>query len=139
MKYHIGVCFDKWTPAVEAALFRDLVGLQDKTELIVICDSAEPDRMLAGLGITRLSLHSLANVWILYQVEQPVAAPRHDVQTITRNFIVEKKESRMRLEPRSPVTLPEQGRENHYRPFSQPPPANTGGIPLDPRVALLFT
>ncbi len=137
--YHVGIKFDKWVPAVESAVFRDLVTLQDKGPIMVICDSSEIDRLLRSLGIMRLSVENLATLWILYQAEEQVQAPDCATQTITRNFISEAKKSMLDLQPRVSVTLPEQGRPNRYNPFEQSPPANYPGVPVDPRVALFFT
>ena len=136
--YHVGIKYDKWNSAVEAALFRDLVALQEKTDVMVICEDSACDRLLSSLGIRRLSLLNMASLWIVYQVESQVDIPGH-VEVIVRNFIQESVENRMQLEPRVSSVLPEQSRPSNFNPFKQAPPANVGGIPVDPRVALLFT
>ena len=139
MTYCVGIKYDEWTPAVETAVFRDLTGLQSKTKVQVICSQSECDSLLNSLGIQRLSIQSLASFWLLYQVKTKIDPPESAEHYITRNFIVDIIKTQLDTSPGVSVTLPEQGADNYYNPFEQAPPANSGNIPIDPRVALLFT
>jgi hypothetical protein len=58
-RQYFGVVFDAYTPQVESQMMRDVMALQrvaqnSKRELVIVCDSDRPDRMLSGIGCRRV-------------------------------------------------------------------------------------
>jgi len=141
--YNVGLAFDQYNPAVENAMFRDLLDLQEqcrksRSKLQVICTSDAPDRMLQSLGITRLSLTQLATLWILYYVKEEVMAPEHAEKEVIRDLRQELAVTELNPKNGNLYEFPEMYRENLFNQFDKPPPANNGNIPVDPIVSLLF-
>jgi len=98
-RQYFGVIFDDYTPAVEGQLLRDCLALQrvaqnKNTELVIVCESDKPDRLLNGLGIRRVPTPSLTKSWVMYKTKESwmpepedadVVVPRDLYQPVKKN------------------------------------------------------
>jgi hypothetical protein len=98
-KQYFGVIFDDYTPAVEGQMLRDCLALQrtaqnKNAELVIVCESDKPDRLLQALGIRRVPTPSLTKAWVMYKTKEMwmpepedanVVVPRDLYQPIKKN------------------------------------------------------
>lgn len=97
-RQYFGVVFDAYTPQVESQMMRDVMALQrvaqnSRRELVLVCESDRPDRMLAAIGCRRVPTVELTRSWIMYKtkenwMEEPensdVVVPRDLYQPVRR-------------------------------------------------------
>jgi hypothetical protein len=98
---YFGMVFDAYNPQVEAQMMRDCMAMQRvaqnaKRELVIVCESDAPDRMLRGLSIRRVPTPTLTKSWAMYKTKadwmpEPegadVVIPRDLYQPLKKNTL----------------------------------------------------
>lgn len=134
---YVGLVWDAYTPAVEAQITRDLIALQQKSEIVVISDSNEVDRALAALGIKHGIGSELVDVWIVYQTTKEKPYVETSKPVIDRCLYQERVENRINPKSDNGYYLHPQGRWSQPR-ISQAPMPNRNGQ-TDPAVIYLWS
>lgn len=146
--YRLGIIFDSYTPAVENAIIRDILSLQDRVErwpnsqFSVVCESNLVDRMLNSLGITRTSEMDEADVYTAYQTrDRHMDLPITDKKVFVRKLYQEKSDdNRLYFRPGDPgYPLQTFERDLNYNPFDRQPPSSTAWGPGDPLVYYIWS
>lgn len=143
-KMYLGLIIDRYTPKVQAELFRHLMGFQSeagkwKRELCVY-GPPEIQHLLDMLRIESVVVPQLAQQWIVYQTKEM----EPDVPDFAKNVEVVRirtKVERSRLSlgrHTNPGFLREQGRESSYTNLLHRPAPN-GYAPVSPAgLAIMF-
>lgn len=139
----LGMVWDKYTPAVEGQITRDVIALQSETPagdtLSFVCPDGSADRLFNTLGVVRSMVPGLANVWITYRTqEDKVFAPEHATEVIERDLYQDAKDVELDpeshpgyyMKPQGRVVAPQMNRH-------KPAPSHYG--PTDPMVVLLWS
>jgi hypothetical protein len=143
-RQYFGVIFDAYTPAVESQMLRDVMSLQRvaqncKRELVVVCESDKPDRMLSAIGCRRVPTTQLTKSWIMYKTKQDwLAEPEDSEVVIPRDLYVPVKRGKLRVLDESHSNgyyLPPQGRLSPDT-ISLLRPAPNGYVMCDPWLVL---
>src|ERR1700676_2090375 len=114
-KHYFGVVFDAYTPQVEAQLLRDTLALQRvaqnlKRELVIVCESDKPDRMLQAIGCRRVPTTELTKSWIMYKTREEWMEEPVDSETVVpRDLYQPVKQNKLRV-------LDEQHTNGYYLP-----------------------
>jgi hypothetical protein len=102
-RQYFGVIFDAYTPAVESQMLRDCMALQrvaqnSRRELVIVCESDKPDRMLAAIGCRRVPTATLTTSWIMYKTTESWMAEPENAQTVVpRDLYVPLKQGKLRV------------------------------------------
>ena len=102
-KHYFGVVFDAYTPQVEAQMLRDTLALQRVSqnlnrELVIVCESDKPDRMLSGLGCRRVPSPDLTKSWIMYKTgEQWMEEPEDSEVIVPRDLYQPVRKGKLRV------------------------------------------
>ena len=109
-KHYFGVVFDAYTPQVEAQMLRDTLALQRVSqnlnrELVIVCESDKPDRMLSGLGCRRVPSPDLTKSWIMYKTGEQWMEEPEDSEVIVGSSEVSnrRKTLAIRYRPNEPI------------------------------------
>jgi hypothetical protein len=99
-RFYVGLIFDDYTPQVESQIMRDCLQMQQVAdrdeEVVVVCDSSKPDRLLESLGMRRVPTAKLAKLWILYKTgEWWPEAPNWTSTEVHRDLYVPKKDPKL--------------------------------------------
>lgn len=127
----LAVAFDKWTPAVQARFFRDVLNVQEwcrknRRKLIVACNKTDPDFVLDSLGVPIVKDMALAGSWLVYYVQREPEVPE-SAQSVTIVHLPAAHESHDTLQEsgiaQNPALSPEQGRDaTHIDIIDRPSP-----------------
>lgn len=138
----VGLKWDKYTPAVEGQITRDLIALQASGakahELLVVCPDDSANRLLAALGIKQGVAQALATLWITYRTEEEfVEAPEHATQVIERDLYVERVGGKIDPREHPGYYMKPQGRVIAPSLINRMMPTHNGAT--DPMVILLWS
>jgi hypothetical protein len=144
---YMRVLFDTYTPAVEGQMLRDCLVMMEVArhrynEVVIVCEDERPDRMLNGLGLTRLPEHPEAKDCIMYRTSEQWPDEPEGIRTlIQRDLWVPVKDQNMTVldeQHTNGYYLPPQGRLSPDT-LSLLRPAPNGYIPTDPALLMLWT
>jgi len=102
-RQYFGVIFDEYTPAVESQMLRDCMALQrvaqnSKCELVIVCESDKPDRMLQAIGLRRVPTITLTKSWIMYKTKDEwMEEPEGSDVVIPRDLYVSVRKNKLRV------------------------------------------
>jgi len=144
---HMGVLYDEYTPAVEGQLLRDCLVLQEVArhkynEIVIVCADQGPDRMLAALGLTRLSDPSLAKDWICYKTKIDWPEEPENTRTLIQRDLYQP------VQDRNMVVMDDQRNNGYYLPpqgrlspdtLSLLRPAPNGYVPVSPFLIAIWS
>jgi hypothetical protein len=143
-RQYFGVIFDEYTPAVESQMLRDCMALQrvaqnSKCELVIVCESDKPDRMLQAIGLRRVPTTTLTKSWIMYKTrDEWMEEPEGSDVVIPRDLYVSVRKNKLRVldeEHTNGYYLPPQGRLSPDT-VSLLRPAPNGYVMVDPWLVL---
>ena len=140
---YVGVVFDTYTPQVEGQLTRDVIAFQNSPvmrdrELVIVCASDQPDRLLQALKVRRSPVLTLASVYIKYKTEELwPEVPEHVTTEIERDLYQAVARPNLDPTPRPGYFMPPQGRPAPDS-IGLKRPAPNGYAPIDPGVVLLW-
>jgi hypothetical protein len=143
-RQYFGVVFDAYTPQVESQMMRDVMALQrvaqnSKRELVIVCQSDRPDRMLSGIGCRRVPTAKLTRSWIMYKTKQDwMEEPENSEVIVPRDLYQPVKRGKLRVLDDSHSNgyyLPPQGRLSPDT-ISLLRPAPNGYVMVDPWLVL---
>lgn len=142
---HWGIVYDRYTPAVEGQIVRDLILVINKargeySDVIVVCESDEPRRAVEALGVDLDNTVELAKYWVQYKTgERWPTVPGNASAIVQRDLY--QKPAKVRMDPSGRdkgFFLPEQGKpNNNYLTLNRPAP--NGYAPVDPILVSLWT
>lgn len=146
---YIGCIFDSYTPQVEGQLTRDIIaltGLAAKRhadeEIVIVCDSDKPDRLLDALNVRRVPTAQLARTWLVYRTNEDwPEVPEFARTVIQRDLFVKVRRNTMRINGPAQSEgyyLPPQGRPRPDK-IGMVRPAPNGYVPVDPALILLWS
>ena len=146
---YIGVLLDNYTPQVEGQLTRDVIALLQLAskrnadeEIVIVCESDRPDRLLEALGTRRVPTIQLARTWLVYRTkEEWPEVPDFALTVIQRDLYVRVKRSTLRVNSEQESEgyyLPPQGRPRPDK-LNMLRPAPNGYSPVDPALIMLWS
>lgn len=141
--FYFGLCWDKYTPAVEGQIARDMIALSSnkRPEVNLIACVIEPDanQLLASMNIKYIPNMVAAKLWILYKAtfDNDVDAPEHATTVIVRELAVKDAKGSLSTDEFNGFYLPEQGRWGPDS-ISMHRPAPNGYAPPDPQLIMLW-
>ena len=144
---YMGMFWDEYTPAVEGQMLRDCIVMLDLArhkynEVVIVCERDEPDRMLAGLGMTRSPRTELARDWICYKVGPDWPSEPENTRLLVQRDLYQPKQAD------NLMVLDDQHTNGYYLPpqgrlapdsISLLRPAPNGYVPTDPALIMLWT
>lgn len=141
----IGLIWDRYTPAVEGQITRDIIALQASSgnqglELVAVCTDDKADSLLRVLGVNKGIAEALARLWIIYQTgPDAIDEPENAETIILRDLYVAPSETGLLdpdskpgfyMEPQGRVIAPQVN-------LNRPMPSHSG--PTDPHLILLWS
>lgn len=146
---YIGVVFDDYTPQVEGQLTRDVIALTQLAakrnadeEIVIVCESDKPDRLLEALNVRRVPTLQLARTWLVYRTKEDwPEVPDFALTVIQRDMLVKVRRNTLRVNSEQESDgyyLPPQGRPRPDK-ISMMRPAPNGYSPVDPALIMLWS
>lgn len=143
-RFHFGLVWDHYSPAVEAQIVRDVIAMQNfggnrPLELICCCEASNADPVLRSFSIKRIPTTGLATMWIGYSttLDEEVEFPEHAKVVIKRDLAIQQSEPYLRDIERPGYYLPEPGRIGPDSLSIHKPAPNGYGF-VDPAIVLLW-